>query len=256
MRKTLLELTQAVLVSIDGDEVNSIADTTESVSVAQMIQDTYWDIVSRAEFPRNFIFFELSPSGDPTIPTVMYLPETQLTLSWVRYNKATTENPSANFQDIPFLDPDTFLQRMYGNDSSEDTVDEFDVTLDNGDTMTFLARNDVFPSCYTTFDDRTLIFDSYDSDVDTTLQESKTMCYGEKLPVWTHTDTFTPDLPAKQFSLLLNESKSLAWADLKQAQNSKVEQRARKGWIRSQKDKRNVNNPRSELDRLPNYGRK
>lgn len=256
MRKTLLEITQDVLASIDGDEVNSISDTTESAQVAQLIERTYWDIISRGEFPKNFIFFELDASGVPGQPTVMYLPETQLTLSWLRYNIATSSDPSPNFVDIPFLDLDSFIQRMYQYSSSDTTVDEFDVTLDNGDTMTFLARNDKFPSCYTCFDDRTILFDSYDSSVDTTLQASKTMGYGEKLPVWTHSDVFTPDLPAKQFSLLVEESISLAWAELKQAANAKAEQRARKGWVKSQKDKRNVNNPRNELDRLPNYGRK
>ena len=256
MRKTVLELVQDVLSSLDGDEVNSISDTTESLQVLKCLEHSYWDIIGRAEFPKNFIFFELDPSGDPLKPTLMYLPQTQLTLQWLRYNIATSSDPSPNFRDVQFQDLDTFLQRMYSRNSEETNVISFDHVGDNGDTMTFLARNDQFPVYYTTFDDRTILFDSYLATTDTTLQESKTMCYGEKLPTWTNSDNFTPDLPAKQFSLLFNETKSLAWAELKQAQNAKAEQRARKGWVRSQKDKRNVNTPRNELDRLPNYGRK
>jgi len=256
MKYTLLELTQAILSSIDGDEINSIEDTTESLQVVKCIETTYWDIISKAELPKNFTFFSLDPSGDPDKPTLMYMPNNQLTLSWVRYNNATTTDPSANFVDVPFMELDLFLQRMYGHDSTETTVDQFDITLANGDTMTFLARNDQFPKYYTCPDDNMLIFDSYNNQEDNTLQESKTMCYGERLPSWTNSNTFIPDLPAKQFTLLLNEAKSLAWAEIKQAQNAKAEQRARKGWVRSQKDKRNVNNPRDEMDRLPNYGRK
>lgn len=255
MRYTLLEMVQAILSSLDGDEVNSYSDTTESLQVAKIIETTYWDIMSRGEFPKNFDFFSLTPSNDVNKPTIMYLPDDKLTIQWIRYNIATTEQPSANFVDVQFEDTDTFLMRMYSNNSEEDFVDEFTHVLDSGDTITLLARNDGFPKYYTTFDDRTLLFDSYDSDEDTTLQESKMMAYGEKLPTWTNSDNFTPDLPAKQFTLLLNEAESKAWATLKQAQNAKAEQRARKGWVRSQKDKRNVNNPRSELDRLPNYGR-
>lgn len=256
MRKTLLQMTQDILSGLDGDEVNSISDTTESLQVAKVIETTYWDIVSKAEFPKNFIFFELDPSNNSNKPTVMYLPDTQLTLQWVRYNWATASDPSPSFKDVQFQDLDTFLQRMYSLTTDDTSVTEFDHTLSNGDTMTFLCRNDRHPMYYTCFDDRTLLFDSYDSSEDTTLQEDKTMCYGEKLPVWTNTDNFIPDLPAKQFTLLYNEATSLAWAQLKQAQNAKAEQRARKGWVRSQKDKRNVNHPRNELDRLPNYGRK
>ncbi len=256
MRYTLLELTQAILSSIDGDEINSIADTTESLQVVKCIETTYWDIVSKSEFPKNYTFFSLDPSGDPTKPTLMYLPSTQLTLSWIRYNNATTTDISPNFVEVPFLNLDDFLRRMYQLNSQETTVVQYNHLLANGDTMTFLGRNDQFPKYYTCPDDRTILFDSYNSAVDTTLQESKTMCYGERLTTWTTTDLFVPDLPAKQFTLLLNEAKSLAWAEIKQAQNAKAEQRARKGWVRSQKDKRNVNNPRKELDRAPNYGKK
>lgn len=256
MRYTLLELTQNILSSLDGDEVNSITDTTESLQVVKCIETTYWDIISRGEFPRNFTFFSLTPSGDPLKPTLMYLPDTQLTLSWVRYNRELPVDPSPNFSNVEFQDLDTFLQRMYALDSTDTAVTEYDHQFPNGATMTFLSRNDRHPTYYTTPDDQSVIFDSYDNTVDTTLQESKTMCYGEKLPTFTETDNFVADLPAKQFSLLLNEAKALAWAELKQAQNAKAEQRARKGWISSQKSKRNIDNPRNELDRLPNYGRK
>lgn len=256
MHYTLLEMTQAILSSIDGDEVNSISDTTESAQVAKLIETTYWDIMSRGAFPRNFTFYTLDPSGDPTQPTIMYLPDDRLTIEWIRYNIATTDDPSANFRDIQFMDLSQFLERMYQLNSEEDNVDSFSLTVPAGDDVTLLARSDKHPEYYTTFNDDTLIFDSYDSDEDTALQSSKTMVYGEKMPVWTESDNFTPDLPANQFTLLLNEAKSLAWAELKQAQNAKAEQRARKGWVVSQKNKRNVNHPRNELDRLPNYGRK
>lgn len=256
MRYTLLEMVQNILSSIDGDEVNSITDTTESLQVAKIVETAYWDILSKSELPRNFTFYSLDPSGNASQPTIMYLPSDRLTIEWIRYDNATTTDPSSNYVNVTFQDLDTFLQRMYAHNSEDTNVDEFDFVTPNSDTLTFLCRNDQFPKYYTCYDDRTILFDSYDSAYDATLQESKTMVYGEKIPVWTNSDAFTPDLPPKQFSLLLNEAKSQAWAEIKQAQNAISERRARKSWIVSQKNKRHVDYPQNELDRLPNYGRK
>jgi hypothetical protein len=107
-------------------------------------------------------------------------------------------------------------------------------------------------------DDNTLIFDSYDADVDTTLQKSKTVCYGQKTATWTQSGSFTPDLDAEQFSLLLNKAKALAWAELKQADHALARKEMRDQQIHSQRAKLAL--PHNEaigyLDTLPNYGRR
>jgi hypothetical protein len=100
-----------------------------------------------------------------------------------------------------------------------------------------------------------LVFDSYDSTVDSTLQQSKTLCYGLKDYTWTETDTFVPPLDAEQFPLLLNEAISLAWSELKQAQHAKAESMARRGWTNLQHSKNRINTV-TELQKLPDYGRK
>ena len=46
---TLLELTQAVLTSIGGDQVNSISDTTESTDVAETIRGLYNNITTATD---------------------------------------------------------------------------------------------------------------------------------------------------------------------------------------------------------------
>jgi hypothetical protein len=58
--------------------------------------------------------------------------------------------------------------------------------------------------------------------------------------VWTVADGFTPDLDARQFTLLLNEAKAQAFIELKQQANPKAEKRARRGWIQAQRTKKNI----------------
>lgn len=255
MKKTLLEITTEILSSIDGDEVNSIVDTTESLQVAQIVQNTYWDIISTKNLPKMFTFFELDPSLNVSEPNIMYMPSDHISLSVLRYDQATLADPIRNFQIIQFLHPSDFLQRMYSLDEADHNVVMFEKTLDNGDTITVKCRNDSPPKWYTTFDDKTLLFDSYDSAMDSTLQADKSLAYGEKTPVWVHEDSFIPDLPEKQFTMLRNEAKATAHAELRQAQNVNAERKARRAWITSQKTAQKVNNPGYTLDGTPNYGR-
>lgn len=257
MKYTLLELVQRVLESMDSDEVNSYDDTVESRAVANIIKETYFDIVSRLDLPEHHSLFELEASGTSTKPTLMYLPSTCLRLEWVKYNYIEEEEDetSPNFKTVKFLPLEEFLERMYLlNTDTMDNVGTFSHTV-GSDTLDFLYENDKMPEYYTTFDDYTLVFDSYDVVEDTTLVKNKSLAFGLLAPTFTLSNNFTPDLDSKQFQLLLNESKALAHAELKQAQHAKAEQKARRLLIKSQKDKQSVGGF-SFFDRLPNYGRK
>lgn len=246
-KMTLLEMTQDILSDMDGDEVNSISDTVESQQVATTIRTTYFNIMDEMDLPHNGSLFQLTASGDPDKPTHMSLPERVSKVLWVRYD-VSESGKSVNYREIEWMAPDEFVLYVSSRDGGEDTVD----TIEDDSGVKLLIRNDQAPHYYTTFDDETLVFDSYNSDEDTTLQNSKTMCHGYKEPTWTHSDSFTPDLPANMFSLLLNEAKSMCFVNLKQSANEKVEQYAKRQRIRSQRNKWRNNVSRSTV----NYGRK
>jgi hypothetical protein len=254
MKYTLLDLTQTVLSSMDSDEVNSITDTVEAAQVANIIKTVYLDIISRANLPEHFSLFSLDASGDSSKPTLMTLPSTVSDLLWLKYNCETTTNTNQFFKALEYLSLPDFLNRMHGLNEDDTNVIAFSHTIDSS-VVQFMYRNDIAPSCFTSFDDNTLIFDSYDATVDTTLQSSKTLAYGKLVIPFTLSDSFTPDLDASQFSLLLNEAKSLAWAELKQTQHTKAEGTARRQWVALQGSKDRVDH-RSFRDRTPNYGRK
>jgi len=89
-------------------------------------------------------------------------------------------------------------------------------------------ENDKMPDYYTSFDDRYLCFDSYDSTIDTTLQASKTMVLGIKIPTFTMTDSAVPDIDDTIFPYYIAEVKSRCLSLLKGGVDPKVEQFARK----------------------------
>ena len=45
-KRTLLELTQSILNDLDGEAVNSIFDTEEAIQYANVVRDTYFNIVA------------------------------------------------------------------------------------------------------------------------------------------------------------------------------------------------------------------
>lgn len=256
MRMTLLEITQEILSSMDSDEVNSISDTTESAQVATIIRRVYYDIVSRTSLPEHFELFELTASGDSSKPTLMYRPAKVNQLIWLKYDKQMLGDTASNYELVNYMPPTEFANMMHSLNTDETDVASFDHTI-SGDSITFLYRNDKAPDWWTSFDDYTFVFDSFDAEVDTTLQKTKTVCYGLVGVDWTLADGFYPDLDAQQFPLLVNEAKSLAWAELKQAQHMKAEQSARRQWIHLQQSKNALPSKRGEFfSQLPNYGRK
>lgn len=261
MKYNLLELTQAVLSSMDSDEVTSINDTVESQQVVEVIKTVYDDIISRGDLTTNKTLFNLSETEIPTQPIVMRKPETIERIEWIKYDIRDVDDTEANWSTLTYLPPVDFIDYMHSGNQSGTEIETFNY-LSGAFSLAFTYRNDTAPHYYTSFDDNVIFFDSYDSAVDSVLQSSKTLGYGLKVTDFTKSDDFTPELQPQQFALLLNEAKSLAWAELKQAGHEKAEQFARRNWRHLQKTRTEVpNNPRdignnaSNFSVLPNFAR-
>jgi hypothetical protein len=107
------------------------------------------------------------------------------------------------------------------------------------------------PTYYTSFDDKHLVFNSYDASVDTTLQSSKTMAYGTMYPVFSITDGFEPQLDDNMMPYLLAESKSVCFSLFKSGSDPKVEQAARRLKSYVQNDMYRT----KQANKRPHYGR-
>lgn len=255
MRYTLLKMTQLILSGMDSDEVNTITDTVESLQVVDIIEQCYNEICSTIEFPNQWDLFELEPSLDVTKPTLMTIPEGVVNVEWIQYDHAVD---AATIRDWTYIWPmgrQRFFQMMTPLDSAATDIYSFDYLV-GSETFGVRGYNDRNPAYYTTVNNRTLIFDNFVSTVGQTLQGNRTKCYGMKIPVFTRDDEFIPDLEPRQFTLLFNEAKAQAFIDLKQVQNAKAEQRARRGWVHSQRKKPTTDASSIHDTWTPNFGRK
>lgn len=95
MKYTLLNMTQDILSSMSADEVNSISDTSESLQVANIIKQKYFDLINRVPLPEHEQMVQLNPSLDSTAPVLMYIPDGIADLKWLKYFNSNVLNVSS-----------------------------------------------------------------------------------------------------------------------------------------------------------------
>lgn len=247
MKRTLLDMVQTILSSIDADEVNSIDDTIEATQIATILKETYFAMCSNRDWAGQKRLIQFDHSGTPEKPTHLKTPETIKELHLFRYDSTRTGD-TLEMQEVVYKHPDEFLRivsRRGVNTPHTQIVKDF------GGTPLVVINNKA-PSYWTSFDDTYIVCDSFDASVDDALKASKTQLHVTKFAEWDTVDDFVPDMPSEAFAGLIAEAKSVAFVEVKQVANQKAEQEAtrqrtwmaRKNW---------------QLHggvRYPNYGRR
>lgn len=240
MRKTLLDIVQSILNDMDSEPVNSIADTNEAQQIANVVEDTYYNIIAAREIPEHNKLLSLTSLSDSNRPTHFQYPTATKHIERVQYNAGSELDPL--WKTINWVDPVVFLDRMNQDGLRVETLD--------GNLPIYVITN-AAPTYYTSFDDEHLIFNSYDSSVETSLQTSKTRCFGSTYPTFTQDDNFEPDLDNTLLPLLLAEAKSTCFSLFKGGPDAKVEQAARrlKSYVQNDMHKTKMANKRNHYGR-------
>lgn len=234
MKMSLLEMTQSILSAMDSDPVDDISETVESLQVAELIREAYFDLMSLRDWGHLRSEFELVGLGDVLNPTRMQIPELVNKVFWIKYNK----------KDTCFMEPKLFRDMLDRRTVEPNVVDANGFGLDRD------------PAYWTSFDDDYIVFDSRDQTVDNTLQQVKSLAYGVESPVWTHTNTAVPKIPEKYFPTLLAEAKAQAFINLKQQANNREEMKARRGRVTMQNEHWRNDRAEPKFNTKVNYGRR
>lgn len=227
MKQTLLKIVQDILSDMNSDNVNSINDTDEALQVAQIVQSTFNSIISNRNWPHTKKLVQLTPYSDSTKPTHMKLSDGIKEFVTISYNKQKLGTTRILYEPVRWREPDEFLRFVNMENSDNANV----ITVVDPTGIQLLIRNNKAPDFWTSFDDTTLVFDSYDSAIDSTLQASKTQCIAYVMPTFSMQDDFIPDIPDEAFAMLVEEAKSRAMLRLKQTVDTKAEQES----VRQQK---------------------
>ena len=222
---TLLEMVVDILSDSGSDVINSIADTEEAQQVAQILKSTYYEMMAKKNWPHLRKLTQLDTLSDPTLPNVMQVPSETKEIVSIAYDAIKLNGTKSDMTTVEYLEPDVFLAQVNTRDSSKTTVDT--VTINDGAKL--LIYNDQAPTYWTTFDEFNIIFDAYDSEVETFLINDKTQVVLFKTgDTWVQEDDFIPSLPSEFFPALLAEAKSIAFYVLKQELNEKAEQQSKR----------------------------
>jgi hypothetical protein len=233
-KMTLLAMTQSILSAMDSDPVDSIDETVESIQVAELVKEAYYDLINLRDWPWTRQLASLEGLGDVGTPTKMRMPELMGKVFWVKYNK----------KEVKYMPPHEFDDMIDARPEVANAVDA------NG------FRIDRDPTYWTSYDDEYVVFDAINLSEEATLQTSKSKVYATLSPSWSSSDGFIPDIPEKFFPTLLAEAKSQAFVNIKQQSNNREEFKAKRGRTTMQNESWRNNNGEHKFNTKVNYGRK
>lgn len=223
-KMTVLEIAQDILSAMGDDNVNSINDTARAYQVALIVQSTYNEIINSRDWPHLSTMMQLTSSGTVTRPTHMALPDNVRKIEFINYNTEATGATTPVYKEMTYLLPQEFLAILNARNEADSSITSYsDIS-----GIELLIQTNKAPAYWTSFDDENIVFDSFDSTVDNTLQTSKTQVLALREATFTVSDSHTPDLPSKAFPYLLAEAKSTCFEQLKQQSSGKAEQQSRR----------------------------
>lgn len=244
MKKSLVEIVKNILSDLDSDDVNTISDTVEALQVAQIVEQTFYDIIATRNIPEHQSLIKLTPLSDSEHPTHFVLSDTQAKIDAIWYD-SSLDNTFA-YSVVWYLEPKDFL------DLCDKRSDDYILVTDKVAGTKLRIGTTATPKYYTSFDDEHVVMDSYNASIDSTLRESKVRALGRTYPVFLISDSYVPDIDASVFPYLVQEAKSRAFSVLKGGPDQKVEQAARRQKVYVQNDKYRLEAPNKKR----NYGRR
>jgi len=247
MQKTLLNTVQRVLDKLNLDPVNSIADTEDSYLIAREAETSFYDFITRADWPDKIDLVKATSTSDLSKPTELILDEEVHYIDSLMYDVTRTGDANKSIRKIVWLEPEDFLEKVYSRNTSNDNV----VEVQYKDAPIFIY-NDTMPNYYTSFDNKTIVLDSHDADVEDTLIGTKTICRGKIIPAWSESDSFVIPIQDSLFPTYLAMLASACSIYMNTQVNQEDERRQARGMSRMRREA-----IKTELEYYPRfkYGR-
>lgn len=198
-RYTLIQVVQDVQNTLEVERDDTIGETTLGDDIVLHIRNVYEDFVSYGQFRRFEYAGRLVSDSNPSRPTKLNLPTNTVGVSDLKYRRLDASGKKV-WGDVKYLTPNEFLHFVQSRDN---TATNIQTTLTE-DNVELFIRRDQAPQYWTSFDERYIYCDAFDSTQDSTLQEIKTLCTLEKAAVFVASDTFDfQPLPTHAFPAFL-----------------------------------------------------
>jgi hypothetical protein len=222
MAKTLLQVVKNALAAMDSDSVDTIylqdGGTEESEQIAMFAEGLFEHMHAIYDWPYTKLLTQLDAVSDNTKPNYLKVPQNVIEVEWLKYND----------KNVTWLDPLDFVEMANSRLSTDTNVE----TVTGYEGNLIKIRNDRDPEYYTSFDNEYLVFDSYDSNSETTLQNTNTDTYVVRQPSFSVSDTYTIEIPDSMLPLFEAELKREASLRLRMQDSPIDAKRALANWAR------------------------
>lgn len=180
----------------DGFRVSDLDDTVESQQAANIAEIVFHEHINDLFYNSlSEDIIQLESLADSTKPNYLKIPTgvANIHQSTIRYNVVTgaTGESTLRWKKIDYLHPEDFLDRIGGRSTNETNT----TTVQDFSGVTFVVRTKSAPEFCTSFDQEYVVFDGYDSDVDSVLQQSKNHVRATLQKTFTKSNTYQIDLP-------------------------------------------------------------
>lgn len=247
-RMTLLQIVQRVLDALGSDSVSGITETIEAQRISEEARITYYELMERDEWPHLVQLLQLEALGDTDYPNYLKIPQNVTRITNFKYETTEADEDQREFTTLCYLAPQAFLDYVQKRNSDDDNV----ITVTDPSLVDMFIINDQPPMYYTTFDDEYIVTDAYDSEIENTLQATRSVVMAKIMPNWEVSNDFVPDMPDQMFSTYVAEVTAACFTYLKQSQSPKDEMRARRGLAKLRRWATKVD----EKDTKARFGRK
>ena len=219
----------------DGFRISTIDDGIESQQVASIAEKVFYDL-NNDVFGNSQLesLVQLEALADSTKPNYLRLPDAAADIKHdaVMYD-ISDDVAEIEMKEIEYMTPLDFLELIGKKKAS--TTNQI-VTDFGGYRMTI--DNDTAPQYYTSFNDEHLVFDSFNSTVDSTLQSGKSGVITQLQRSFTQSDTYVIDFPEWFHTTYLNQVMAEASAALREEPLPSIARMARIGIIKARKKNR------------------
>lgn len=228
MSVTLIDVVQRYLNATDGFWVDSIADSDEAERVALIAQEVYERVVQDTNYNQYKRHIgKLDSVSDSDLPNYLYLDDDifNLSESTLYYNVATSDDDkTVIWKELIYLEPLQFLRIVNANSYGDD--DTTLVTDPDGQGKLVILSNS-FPTYFTSFNGKYIVFDSYNSSEEDTLTSARTQIVYYKADSFSLEDDFVIPLPPDMIQGYIDMVKAEASETIRQESLPSATRRAR-----------------------------
>lgn len=193
MKLTLLSVVQSYLNRVSDFYVDSIFNSESAQQAAQIAEEVFYSLSQKLrDWEWTTKVGTLDSVADIDKPNYLKIPDNvQRIQSCTMFYNNTTEDLESDYRCVDYLEPEMFLEKMR---QRSEKYEYAQIVEDFGGSK-FVIHNNAYPRWWTSFDGVYVVFDSYNSEFETTLHENKSQVMYTEEPVFLQKDSFVIPIP-------------------------------------------------------------